>query len=135
MAGISPIVPSAVDPNALRASLSHAQATKKDKIEQAGVQFEAIMLRQFLNDALKPSSIKGSLEEEGSGNDTYRYFVTDTLAQSMARQGVFGIGKQVTQQLLSIASKAGDPAAVQAAPGATPAPTSGTADAIKTKRL
>lgn len=73
-------------------------ASQQQKIEQAGVQFEAIMIRQFLGDALKPS-IKGSIDEEGSGNDTYRYFVTDTLAQSLAKEGVFGIGKQITAQM------------------------------------
>ncbi len=132
MSGVSPITPQAVDPNALREMMSHqnAGANQKHKVEQAGVQFEAILLRQFLGDALKPS-IQGSLEEGGSGNDTYRYFVTDTLAQSLAQQGVFGIGKQITQQLLSRLDKTIDPSALATAS----ATTNGTPDAIKSKRL
>lgn len=116
-----------MDPNAMREVMSHQGATQREKIQQAGVQFEAIMLRQFLGDALKPS-IKGSLDEEGSGNDTYRYFITDTLAQSLARQGVFGIGQQITQQLVQRTQNTAETSPTQPS-------TTGTAGAIKTKRL
>ena len=88
-----------VDPNALRDVLSRPGESTPEKIKQAGVQFEAIMLRQFLGDALKPS-IQGEVEES-SGSDTYRYFITDTLSQSLAQRGVFGIGEQISKQLLA----------------------------------
>ncbi len=131
MSSVGSIGSQAVDPNAMRSAMGNANVTRQQKIEQAGVQFEAIMVRQFLNDALKPS-IKGSIEEEGAGNDTYRYFVTDTLAQSLAKEGVFGIGKQITAQLTQ---KMGAAAEADAQNKASAAPTSGTPDANKTQKL
>ena len=129
MSHVGPIASTSIDPNALRETMSRQSVSKSEKLERAGVQFEAIMIRQFLGDALKPS-IKGSLDEDSSGNDTYRYFVVDTLSQSLAQQGVFGIGKQITQQL---AGRTGltDPQAAPGAASAGPAP-SGTAPANKT---
>ena len=87
-----------IDPKALQASLSASKASKSQKIDAAGTQFEAIFVRQFLGDALKPM-VKGTMDEGGEANDTYRYFVTDQLAQNLAKQGVFGIGKQVAAQV------------------------------------
>jgi Rod binding domain-containing protein len=88
-----------IDPNALRDMLNR-QGASANKIHQTGVQFEAILVRQFLGDALKPS-IKGSLDEDDQTADTYRYFINDILSQSLASRGVFGIGKQIEAQLTS----------------------------------
>lgn len=129
MSTIIPISGQTIDPNSLRDVISHPGATNSQKIDQAGVQFEAIFVRQFLNDALKPM-VKGAMEEDGSANDTYRYFITDKLSQSLAQQGVFGLGKQISTQLKA---RQADSAQAVAAAGATSG--KGSETAISSSRL
>lgn len=123
---LQPITASTIDPNALKAIMDQGQ-DQSQKITQAGQQFEAIFVRSFLGDALKPM-IKGSMEEGGTASDIYRSMLTDILSQNMARQGVFGLGKQVASQLVK--QQAGN-----SAPGGlkniAEVMASGTADASK----
>ena len=99
MSSISAINSDSMDPNALREVIGGGGKTSSEKIDQAGKQFEAIFIRQFLNDALKPM-IKNTTEgEDDAASSTYRYMITDQLSQSLAGQGVFGLGKQISTQL------------------------------------
>jgi peptidoglycan hydrolase FlgJ len=96
MSAIPAINTQTIDPAALRQAMGGE--TQAAKLAQASKQFEAIFVRQFLSDALNPM-INGSVNQSGAGNETYRYFVTDTLSQSLADKGAFGISRQLTSAL------------------------------------
>jgi len=64
----------------------------------AAQQFEAILVRQLLGDALKPV-LGAEPGSEAPGSDVYQYLVTDIVAQSVAQGGGLGIAKMLTPQL------------------------------------
>ncbi|MBK8475533.1 MAG: rod-binding protein [Opitutaceae bacterium] len=73
---------------------------KRPNAAAAAEQFEAILVRQLLGDALKPM-LGGTAggESEAPGSDVYQYFVTDVIAQSVAQGGGLGIAKMLVPQL------------------------------------
>lgn len=73
---------------------------KRPSATAAAEQFEAILVRQLLGDALKPM-LGGSAggESQAPGSDVYQYFVTDVIAQSVAQGGGLGIAKMLVPQL------------------------------------
>jgi|GEM_PF-2446236 Rod binding domain-containing protein len=96
---VSTINSESIDPSALRDIISGGAKSSAEKIDQAGMQFEAIFVRQFLNDALKPM-VKGAADgDDDAASSTYRYMITDRLSQSLASQGVFGLGQKISGQL------------------------------------
>jgi len=101
---ISPISPPITsDPTALMRMAQSESMPEAGKIEAATEQFEAVFLRQYLGEALKPI-FKGCLDESGSGTDIYRYMLSDSLASSMSSQGVFGVADHLQQQLSPVGS-------------------------------
>lgn len=68
----------------------------KEKLAAASQQFEGVLVKQFLKDALKPM-FKGYLNEDGSSHEIYRYFVVDALANSIA--GSIGFSNSIQAQL------------------------------------
>jgi len=69
-----------------------------EQVKYAAQQFEAVFLRQILDDALKPM-FKGCLDESGADNDIYRSYVVDGLADSMSTTGCFGFSTLLQTQL------------------------------------
>lgn len=61
----------------------------------AASQFEAILLRQFLNDSVG-SMMGGEKSAQGS---VYGYLLTDVLSQKLAQGGGLGLAKTIEQQL------------------------------------
>jgi Rod binding domain-containing protein len=61
----------------------------------AAGQFEAILLRQFLNDSVG-SMMGGQDSAQGS---VYGYLLTDVLSQKLAQGGGLGLSKTIEQQL------------------------------------
>ena len=72
--------------------------SEKEQVREAAQQFESVLLRQLLKDALKPM-IKGYLGGEGGGSDVYEYFMVDTLASSITKGGGLGIASVLQLQL------------------------------------
>ncbi|HEX4666440.1 MAG TPA: hypothetical protein VH207_07565 [Chthoniobacterales bacterium] len=72
-----------------------AAATPDDeaKVAQVAEQFEGILLRQILNESLKP------LLENGPGAQVYGYFLTGSLAESIGKAGGLGLGSVLQTQL------------------------------------
>lgn len=73
---------------------------KRPAAQAAAEQFEAILVRQLLGDALK--SMAGGSGEDGAkapGSDVYQYLVTDVVAQSVTQGGGLGIAKMLVPQL------------------------------------
>jgi Rod binding domain-containing protein len=64
-------------------------------------QFEAVLLRQFLDKSV------GSMMGSGSGSDVYGYMLTDALSQKLAKGGGLGMSSILEKQF----SPAGSPAA------------------------
>jgi Rod binding domain-containing protein len=56
-------------------------------------QFEAILLRQFLSESMKP------LLQEGPAGQVYGYLLTDSLAASVAQGGGLGLCSVLQAQL------------------------------------
>ena len=99
MESISAYIPAiSINPASLQEMINHEQLSEEQKIAEASRQFEGILLRQFLKDALNPV-VKGFLNEKGSSNDIYRYFLSDVLADSMSQDSVFGISSLLQMQL------------------------------------
>ena len=82
----------------------HATAASKE----VSTQFEALLLRQYLKDALKPVFGGGFLEETGGAHDMYRYFFTDAIAEGVARGGGFGLADVLQQQIMQLSNNGND---------------------------
>jgi Rod binding domain-containing protein len=80
-----------------------AAATK-----EVTTQFESLLLRQYLKDALKPVFGGGFLEETGGAHDMYRYFFTDAIAEGVARGGGFGLADVLQQQIMQLSENGND---------------------------
>jgi flagellar protein FlgJ len=72
-----------------------------DQIKAAAGQFEAIILRQLLQDSM--SKLAGS---EQSGGGMYSYMMTDVMANKLTEGGGLGLAKVFAQQLAPRTSKA-----------------------------
>ena len=72
--------------------------TEAEKTKFVSEQFESVLVKQFLNDALKPM-FKGVFNENSEGHRLYRHFFTDALSESIAQGGGFGVSSILQQQL------------------------------------
>jgi peptidoglycan hydrolase FlgJ len=72
--------------------------TEKQKIEEAGRQFEAVMLRQILSEAQKPT-FKSKYTDDSTASSVYRDMTVTQLAESMSRAGGLGLAKTLNTQL------------------------------------
>ena len=80
----------------------NSQLTDAQKIGEAARQFEAILLRQILENTQK-TVIRSKYADETMASGIYRDMVTSQLADSISKSGTFGLGKtferQFTRQL------------------------------------
>ena len=86
-----------------------AGQTPAEQAKAVAGQFEAIMLRQFLQESV--GSMMGSGKE--AGGSVYGYLLTDVFAQQLAAGGGLGLSRVIQQQLTP---RAGAPAAEAATP-------------------
>ena len=80
--------------------------TEEAKIDEVSRQFEAVILRNFLKDSLKPV-FQTYLNKENSQNSIYRYHLVDSLAESMSERQALGISNILQMQLKSTLSSKG----------------------------
>ena len=75
------------------------QLTEAQKIGEVARHFEAILLRQFLNEATKPlmDTNEGMSVAQKS---IYQDMITNTLADTISRSGEFGLSQAFRQQLM-----------------------------------
>ena len=73
--------------------------TEAEKIGEVAQQFEAILLRQFLNEATKPmlSQDKGMNPAQ---KGIYQDMITNTLADTISQSGEFGLAQAFRHQLM-----------------------------------
>lgn len=74
------------------------QIHDKMGIREATGQFEAVFLRQFLGDSLKPL-LHATPGSNAPGAGVYQYMVTDALANQLSESGDFGFASLLQMQL------------------------------------
>ncbi len=72
--------------------------SEDQKIAEASRQFEAILVRQFLNESQK-TVIQSSFSDNSASAGIYQDMVTNQLADSLTRHGGIGLAKTFEQQL------------------------------------
>lgn len=72
-------------------------APRAGEAAEAAKQFEALLLRQFVEEAFKP--MFGEAMVGGAGKDVYQYLMTDALAKNLADSHSFGFSSLVQLQL------------------------------------
>jgi len=81
--------------------MAHSKnTTHKQKVAAVSDQFESVLVKQFLKEALKPM-FKGVFNEDGGAHRMYRHFFTDAISESIASGGGFGVSTILQQQLQS----------------------------------
>ena len=87
-----------LDSSLLMEMVHSKNKTEAEKTQFVSEQFESVLVKQFLNDALKPM-FKGVFNEDSEGHRLYRHFFTDALSESIAQGGGFGVSSILQQQL------------------------------------
>jgi len=77
------------------------------KLKEASEQFEAILIRQYLNEALTPVLQDGSGGNE-SGAHLYQHMITDVLANQLSQGSSFGVASLLQMQLTTPETKLED---------------------------
>ena len=73
--------------------------TEAEKIGEVARHFEAILLRQFLNEATKPL-MGGNEGMNPAQKSIYHDMITNTLADTISQTGEFGLAQAFRQQLM-----------------------------------
>ena len=76
----------------------NTHVSEQEKVHELCRQFEAVLLRQILNDAQK-TVIQSSLTPKSSAHDLYQDMSVNQLADSISRSGSFGFGRSLEQEL------------------------------------
>jgi Rod binding domain-containing protein len=74
------------------------QIDQKDKIAEVSRAFEAVLLRQILQESQKPS-FKSKLSGDSATDGIYHDMVVNQLAESISKSGSFGLAKHLAGQL------------------------------------
>lgn len=94
---IAPINSAATNAAAQLAAAGKPAALKNlsqsEQVKAAAGQFEAIILRQLLQDSV------GKIMGEGPSANVYGYLLTDQLANSLSQGGGLGLAPMLTKQL------------------------------------
>lgn len=91
--------PTALDSMQWKASMQNGRLNEKQQIDEAAKQFESILLRQFLDEALKTADGEGGLL--GSSVPMYDHIIKDTLANSITKGTSLGLSSMLQAQLHS----------------------------------
>jgi Rod binding domain-containing protein len=76
----------------------NAQLSEADKLGEAGRQFEAILVRQILGNAMKPA-FKSALSPQTAQSGIYQDMVVNQMADHVTRAGGLGLAKDLHRQL------------------------------------
>jgi Rod binding domain-containing protein len=87
-----------MDSSMLMEMVHSKHATDQQKVAAVSQQFESVLVKQFLKEALKPM-FQGVFNEDGNAHRLYRHFFTDAISESIASGGGFGISTILQQQI------------------------------------
>lgn len=93
-----------------------------DKVAEVSRQFEAVLLRQILQEARKPDP---STSKDSLSSDVYSDMINQQLADSISRSGAFGLAKSLQGDLAhQVLPKSGTPLLTlnKSTPGSQAAP-------------
>lgn len=79
--------------------------SEKEKIEELGKQFEALLLRQVLRETYKPV-IPTMFNQDSTSNSIYRDLMIKRMADEITRSGSLQISESIQSQLLHQAQEA-----------------------------
>ena len=82
----------------LESLAGNQQLTEPQKIAELSRQFEALVTRQILHEALKPV-IASKYTSNSTPNEIYQDMTTSQLADRVSRGGGFGLADSLTNQL------------------------------------
>lgn len=77
---------------------ANPNVTEHEKIQEAGRQFEAVLLRQILSEAQKPT-FKSKYNDDSMAGSVYRDMSTQQLADKMSRGGGLGLAQELKNEL------------------------------------
>ncbi len=83
---------------ALLKSGAASKAEDPEKLKEVSEQFEAILIRQYLSEAMKPM-FEGSMMGNDSGAHMYQYMITDAMATELSNNSTFGVASMLQMQL------------------------------------
>ncbi len=72
---------------------------KSEELKDAAQKFEALLLNQFLGQALKPL-LHDSLGSNAPGSHLYQHMLTDTISSQLSNQESFGMSNLLHMQLM-----------------------------------
>ncbi len=91
---------SEIAPTLASQTLSPAESgSDPARLEAVAKEFEAVFLRQFLGESLRPL-LHQTPGSGAPGGQIYEYFVTDALAGKLSDQGLFGFSSLLQMQLM-----------------------------------
>lgn len=71
---------------------------EREKLAEAGRQFEAVLLRKILAEVYKPM-VQSKYNTSSLQSSIYQDMITSQMAESLSRSGSFGLARQLEQQL------------------------------------
>ena len=80
------------------AALRKMDAATQPKLKEASQDFEAVFLKQFLGQALKPL-LHDTPGSKGAGAGVYQHMITDVIAKELSSGGDFGFSTMLQAQL------------------------------------
>lgn len=86
-------------PQHLEAMVHNKHVDEEAKLKEVSIQFEGLMLRQFLKESLGKS-----LTSKMPGGDIYQGVILDQLADSLSRSNQLGLAEVYESQLQTLAA-------------------------------
>ncbi|MGA2747702.1 MAG: hypothetical protein ABSG59_02920 [Verrucomicrobiota bacterium] len=81
----------------LESLAGNARLSDNEKVAEVSRQFEAVLLRQIMQNIRKP--VLASSETESTTNSIYSDMINNQLAESISRSGEFGLARSLRTQL------------------------------------
>ncbi len=81
----------------LESLAGNPNVSDNEKVGEVSRQFEAVLLRQILQDIRKP--VLANSESESTTTDIYSDMINNQLADSISRSGAFGLARSLQSQL------------------------------------
>jgi Rod binding domain-containing protein len=81
----------------LESLAGNASISDADKVAEVSRQFEAVLLRQIMQDILKP--VLAPAQGDATANGIYGDMINNQMADSISRSGGFGLAKSLAAQL------------------------------------
>ncbi len=97
MAGIGDAL-SKFQTNYQDSSLGNINASDKDKLREAGVEFEAIFVKMMLDSMRKNENKKDRLIDGGMAEEIFEDMLYTEYSRKMAKVGNFGIAEAIVRQ-------------------------------------